>query len=190
MQAAEGPGARNGQSVPDNAAALPRVQLGTYIVAVQRLAALLADQPALSRRVFTARELSYCEGRRRTGEHLAVRFAAKEAVLKALGAGLGARMRWTDVEVVNGLSGRPEVRLHGQAAVAARRRRMHQIDVSLSHTAGLAIACAAVVCRGEDAPAAADPAERVTAGDPAERVTAERAAAKRAAAERDREDRR
>jgi holo-[acyl-carrier protein] synthase len=146
-------------------APLPHVQVGTDIVAVQRLAVLLSEQPALSRRVFTARELSYCEGRRRAAEHLAVRFAAKEAVLKALGAGLGARMRWTDVEVVNGLSGRPEVRLYGEAAITARRRRMHQIDISLSHTAGLAIACVAVVCRGGDGETACGPADDPTRRD-------------------------
>jgi holo-[acyl-carrier protein] synthase len=129
---------------------VPRVRVGTDIVAVQRLVKLLAEQPALLPRVFSARELSYCEGRLRRGEHLAARFAAKEAVLKALGTGVGARMRWTDVEVVNQIGGRPLVRLHGEAAAVASRRGMDHIDLSLSHAAGLAIACVALVCRGED----------------------------------------
>jgi holo-[acyl-carrier protein] synthase len=134
----------------------PRVLIGTDIVTVDRLARLFADQPAVADRIFTARELSYCEGRRRRAEHLAARFAAKEAVLKALGTGLGTGMRWTDVEVVNRLGGRPEVRLYGQVAAVARRRRMRHIDVSLSHVAGLALASAALVCqdRCRDLPAA------------------------------------
>ncbi len=77
-------------------------------------------------------------------------------MLKALGTGLGTGMRWTDVEVVNRLSGRPEVRLHGQVAAAARRRQLRQVDVSLSHVSGLAMA-SAVVCLGADGPP--DPGE-------------------------------
>jgi holo-[acyl-carrier protein] synthase len=129
---------------------LPRVLVGTDIVAVERLTRLLAEQPALAGRVFTARELSYCATRRRGGEHLAARFAAKEAVLKALGTGLGARMRWTDVEVVNHRDGRPRVRLHGEVDAVARQRRMRHIDISLSHVPGLAVANAALVCDGDD----------------------------------------
>jgi holo-[acyl-carrier protein] synthase len=129
--------------------ALPRVLVGTDIVLVERLTRLLAEQPALAGRVFTARELSYCAGKRRGGEHLAARFAAKEAVLKALGTGLGTRMQWTDVEVVNQRSGRPRVRLHGEVDAVARQRRMRRIDISLSHVPGLALANAALVCEGE-----------------------------------------
>jgi holo-[acyl-carrier protein] synthase len=129
---------------------LPRVLVGTDIVAVERLSRLLAEQPALVARVFTERELSYCANRRRAGEHLAARFAAKEAVLKALGTGLGTRMNWTDVEVVNQRGGRPEVRLHGEVDVVARQRRMRHLDVSLSHVPGLALAHAALVCAADD----------------------------------------
>jgi holo-[acyl-carrier protein] synthase len=136
------------------ASAAHRVRVGTDIVAVERLSRLLDEQPELSERVFTARELSYCAGRRRATEHLAARLAAKEAVLKALGTGLGTGMRWSDVEVVNHLRGRPQVRLRGRVAVTARRRGLRDIDVSLSHVAGLALATAVLVC--EDDPAEED----------------------------------
>jgi holo-[acyl-carrier protein] synthase len=80
---------------------------------------------------------------------MAARFAAKEAVLKAFGTGLGQRMRWTDVEIVNELTGRPRVHLHGEVAAWARRRGMTDpdtfLDVSLSHTDGLAVAQAVAV---------------------------------------------
>jgi holo-[acyl-carrier protein] synthase len=121
------------------------VRVGTDVVDVARLTALLRGQPGLAAEVFTPGELAYSgEGRRRE-EHLAARFAAKEAVLKALGTGLGPGMRWTDVEVVNDRSGAPRVRLHGAVAAAARRRRLASVEVSLSHTAGLALASAAAL---------------------------------------------
>jgi holo-[acyl-carrier protein] synthase len=132
-----------------SAPAAPRVRIGTDIVAVDRLTRLLAEQPGVAERVFTARELSYCDGRRRSAEHLAARLAAKEAVLKALGTGLGAGMRWTDVEIVNRLGGRPEVRLHGRVAEVAWRLRLRHVDVSLSHVTDLALASAAMVCEDE-----------------------------------------
>jgi holo-[acyl-carrier protein] synthase len=125
---------------------LPRVLIGTDIVAVDRVGRLLAEQPDVVEQVFTAREIAYCAGRRRRIEHLAARFAAKEAVLKALGTGLGPRMSWTDVEVVNRRDGRPEVRLRREVQAAARRRGMRQIEISLSHTPSLAVAYATLVC--------------------------------------------
>src|SRR5262249_30494931 len=99
---------------PPTPARLPPIPIRPHVVAVERLSRLLSRQPGLRQRVFTERELSYCDSRpRRCAEHLAARFAAKEAVVKALGTGIGTRMRWTDVEVVNALGGRPVVRLYG-----------------------------------------------------------------------------
>jgi holo-[acyl-carrier protein] synthase len=95
--------------------------------------------------LYTGRELAYCLGKRRRFEHLAARFAAKEAVLKAFGTGLGQRMRWTDVEVVTSVTGRPRVCLYGEVAAWAQRQGLADLDVSLSHTADLAIAQAVAV---------------------------------------------
>ncbi|MGI8554148.1 MAG: holo-ACP synthase, partial [Dehalococcoidia bacterium] len=78
--------------------------------------------------------------RRRRYEHLAARFAAKEAVLKAFGTGLGPGVFWTDVEIINEVLGRPRITLHGEVAAGAKRRGLVDIDVSISHTADLAIA--------------------------------------------------
>jgi holo-[acyl-carrier protein] synthase len=104
---------------------------------------LVSDHPSSATEIFTARELEYCRGKRRSGEHLAARFAAKEAVLKAFGTGISQRMRWTDVEVVKDRLGRPEIRLEGAVAEFARRHGLADLDVSMTHTEGLAIACAA-----------------------------------------------
>ena len=113
---------------------------------VARVEALMTSQPELRERVFTPRELAYCGRRRRTGEHLAGRWAAKEAVLKTLGTGMGPHMEWTDIEIVNDRGGRPRVRLYGEVAAVARSLGMHHIDISVSHSGGLAVAHAVLVC--------------------------------------------
>ncbi|MER5740972.1 holo-ACP synthase [Streptomyces sp. NPDC002262] len=125
---------------------LPDVRVGTDLVDVERLRRLLVGGPEVAARIFTDRELAYCAARpRRSEEHLAARFAAKEAVMKALGTG-AAGMDWTDVEVVNDRSGRPRLNLRGRAALAAGNRRVRRTDVSLSHTAELAVAHVVLVC--------------------------------------------
>ncbi len=118
----------------------PVVRTGVDIVAVARVARLASEDARVLDDVFTREELAYCRRRGSSNEHLAVRFAAKEAVLKAFGTGIGRRMRWTDVEIVKERSGRPSVRLHGEVAAWARRRGLADVDVSLSHSAGLAVA--------------------------------------------------
>ena len=116
------------------------VRVGVDIVRVDRLERLLSEHDDAPQRLFTAGELEYCRGKRRATEHLAARFAAKEAVLKALGTAMAQGVRWTDVEVVNERTGRPRVVLHGEAAARAGRRGLRELDVSLSHTDGLAVA--------------------------------------------------
>jgi holo-[acyl-carrier protein] synthase len=123
------------------------IRVGLDVLPVARMARLTRDNPGIQDTIFTRLELLYCLGKRRSLEHLAARFAAKEAVLKALGSGLGQRMRWTDVEIVSGVLGRPMVRLHGEVEAFARRRGLMDLDVSLSHTSEVAIAHALAVCR-------------------------------------------
>src|SRR5918999_4275766 len=110
------------------------VRVGVDLVRVERLERLLSEHDAAPERLFTAGELEYCRGKRRAAEHLAARFAAKEAVLKALGTAMTQGTRWTDVEVVNERSGRPTVVLHGETAARAGRGGLRELDVSLSHT--------------------------------------------------------
>lgn len=113
------------------------------------MARLVKENPGILDALFTRRETEYCVGRRRCHEHLAGRFVAKEAVLKALGTGLGRGMQWTDVEIVHDAAGRPRVWLHGIVADWARRHGVVDLDVSLSHTADLAIAHAVVLWEGQ-----------------------------------------
>jgi len=90
-------------------------------------------------RVYTARELVYCQGR---VESLAGRFAAKEAVAKALGTGIWRHgVGWTDIEVLRDLqSGAPQLQLHNAAATCASTLGLHEWSVSLSHDRARAIA--------------------------------------------------
>jgi holo-[acyl-carrier protein] synthase len=117
------------------------VRIGVDAVRVNRLEQVIGGDPARRASVFTERELDTCRGRREY-ERLAARFAAKEAVLKAFGTGFARGMRFTDVEVVNERSGRPTVVLGGAAASYAAARGLREIDISLTHTDGLAIATA------------------------------------------------
>ena len=126
-------------------AASPVVRTGVDIVAVARVERLATDDARVLDEMFTPGELAYCRRRRSSYVHLAARFAAKEAVLKAFGTGIGSRMRWTDVEIVRERTGRPLVRLHGEVASWARGRGLAGVDVSLSHSAGLAVAQAVSV---------------------------------------------
>lgn len=122
-----------------------RVRVGVDIVGVDRVERLVTENPEMLSTLFTERELAYCRGKRRCYDHMAGRFAAKEAVLKAFGTGLGQRMRWTDVEIVHEGSGRPRVQLYGEVTAWAERRGLVDVDVSLSHSSGLAIAQAVAI---------------------------------------------
>jgi len=91
-------------------------------------------------RLFTPAEQQYCLGLARAAPSLAVRYAAKEAFLKATGAGLGRGGRWTDIEVVRLESGKPRLCLHGRAARVAHELGVRRIHLSLSHTEEFAAA--------------------------------------------------
>lgn len=87
-------------------------------------------------RIYTPAEIAYCRGRVRD---LAVRFAAKEAVSKALGTGMHG-VRWRDMEVVTDRRGKPHVRLHGSAKARAEQLGIQDLAISLTHSRNLAIA--------------------------------------------------
>ena len=93
-------------------------------------------------RVFTSEERDYCKRKAHPEQSLAARFAAKEAVLKAIGTGLSGGIRWTDVKIVNDKSGKPEVRLDKKII---QRIGDKKILLSISHTKEFAIAFAILV---------------------------------------------
>jgi holo-[acyl-carrier protein] synthase len=115
--------------------------IGIDLVEVARLEQSITRQgERFLRRVFTVDEIAYCSAMKSSGPNYAARFAAKEAVAKAFGTGLGAQLSFQDIEVRRKASGEPYVVLHGEGAKLARRRRVRQIVLSLSHTARYAVA--------------------------------------------------
>lgn len=91
-------------------------------------------------RVFTAGERAYAGDGPRRDERLAARFAAKEAVFKALGTGWAQGVGWTDIEVVREASGRPVLSLHGKARELAETLGVRRWHLSLTHTGTMAMA--------------------------------------------------
>ncbi len=109
------------------------IGIGVDLVDVDRMRATLARTPTLVDRVFTPGERAYAEAARDPAERYAVRFAAKEAVLKALGVGLGAA-DWHDMEVVRAASGAPGLVITGRAASLAEAAGVGSWKLTLSHT--------------------------------------------------------
>lgn len=96
-------------------------------------------------RVFTDNEMRYSKERKFFHQHLAARFAAKEAVLKAFGDKSINSMEWKEIEIVNNSDGKPVVRLTGQAKKTMLRRKISEVIVSLSHTRNYAVANAILI---------------------------------------------
>jgi holo-[acyl-carrier protein] synthase len=116
--------------------------IGVDVVDVKRMKiALDAWGPALVKKMFTDTEVSYCKSKKKPQEHFAARFAAKEAVSKAMETGWSGKFRWRDVEVVNDASGAPKVILHDYVAAQLEQCRVH---VSLSHTEDTVVAFAII----------------------------------------------
>ena len=115
--------------------------IGIDLLDIGRLERALERRPRLAERLFTDGELAYARSRRRPGRHLAVRFAAKEAALKALG---GGALRLREIEVTGGGDEVPRLRLHGGAAALAGQRGV-ELQVSLTHSHELAAAAVLAV---------------------------------------------
>lgn len=96
-------------------------------------------------KIFTDKELVYSSEKTSSYQHLAARFAAKEAVLKALGSGLTSRMEWRDIEIWNEKSGKPNVRLSGEVERVSINQGVKNIIISMSHTRTYAIASVILV---------------------------------------------
>jgi holo-[acyl-carrier protein] synthase len=122
------------------------VGIGTDIVECLRIGRMIEQHGELFlARVFTEREVRYCQGRSRATEHFAGRWAAKEAILKALGVGWRRGLAWTDVEVRNEAGGRPQVLLCGAAKDVAVGKRVGDILLSIAHCRAYAVAYALAV---------------------------------------------
>lgn len=112
--------------------------IGTDIIEIERIARVMEENSRFGEKIFTKTELNYCLGKRSCGSHLAARFAAKEAVAKAIGKSLS----WQDVEMINGNNGKPSIRLYGEAK---RLTEGCQVLITVSHSQNYATATALLV---------------------------------------------
>ena len=114
--------------------------IGVDMVEIARVERTLARRPSFAKRVFTEEERAYCDRMARPAKHYAARFAAREAVLKALGTGFSQGIGFSDVSVARGELGRPEVVLTGRAREVADSLGVLEVALSLSYTHDLAVA--------------------------------------------------
>ena len=117
------------------------IGIGVDLCEVDRMRTALERTPTLRDRVFTDAEQAYCERRKDPTERYAARFAAKEAVLKAMGVGIGA-CQWREIEVTKAPSGAPSVHLHGGAEALAAELGIRRWLLTLTHTQRVAEAVA------------------------------------------------
>jgi holo-[acyl-carrier protein] synthase len=133
--------------------------IGTDIVECPRIGKMIEQHGELFlRRVYTEREIRYCQARKHAIEHFAGRWAAKEAILKAMGTGRSHGIAWTNIEVRNGQGGQPRVLVCGAAREATIERGIADILVSISHCRTYATAYAMALARQAPVPIPTDPA--------------------------------
>jgi holo-[acyl-carrier protein] synthase len=119
--------------------------LGTDIVEIARIAAAYQRWgDAFLNRLLLPGEIAYCQSYRNAAPHIAVRFAAKEAIAKAFGTGIGSELGWHDLEITREAGGRPFVRLHGGGLTLFAARGARQLHLTLSHAQQYATATAIV----------------------------------------------
>lgn len=116
------------------------VGLGYDLLDVARVEKMLGHDFGLAETLFTTSEIRYCREKRYPARHFAARFAAKEALLKALGTGYRNGVSWLHIEVRNDRQGRPGIVLHGKVEELAQTKNVARIHVSLTHTADYAAA--------------------------------------------------
>lgn len=127
------------------AVAQGQVGLGVDIVEISRMKKILARTPRFSKKIFSEAEQKYCDSKPTPEIHYATRFAAKEAVLKALGTGFSEGIKPRDIEVVRNAKGKPSVALSGRAKEIADSYGVLELPLSLSYTHQDAVACAMAI---------------------------------------------
>ncbi|HEV2694441.1 MAG TPA: holo-ACP synthase [Verrucomicrobiae bacterium] len=116
---------------------------GIDIIEVARIASsYVSHGDRFVNRILRPDEVAYCVAHRQPAPFLAVRFAAKEAISKAFGTGIGAQIGWQDMEIRKKESGEPYVVLHGKGAELFAARKAVKLHVTLSHTENYATAMA------------------------------------------------
>jgi holo-[acyl-carrier protein] synthase len=108
--------------------------IGIDVVEVERIASSMAEfGERFASRIFTERERAYCDAQKRPEIHYAARFAAKEAIAKAFGTGIGKELGWLDMEIVRKESGEPQLLLTGAGKDFADTMGIAEVKISLTH---------------------------------------------------------
>jgi holo-[acyl-carrier protein] synthase len=119
------------------------ISIGTDIVECLRIGRMIEQHGELFlTRVYTPREIRYCQDRKHATEHFAGRWAAKEAVLKCLGTGWRKGLCWTDMEIRNDPAGMPRIKLFGGAREQAEKLNIADMLITISHCRAYATAYA------------------------------------------------
>jgi len=122
------------------------IGIGIDVVEVSRIKSSLDEfGEKFQTRIFTETEREYCQKQKRPELHFAGRFAAKEAIAKAFGTGIGKEIGWLDMEIIRKPSGEPDVKLTEAASAYAKSRGVQQVMVSLTHAKHYAAANAVIM---------------------------------------------
>jgi holo-[acyl-carrier protein] synthase len=125
------------------------IGIGTDIVECLRIGRMIERHgEVFLHRVYTEREIRYCQERKRATEHFAGRWAAKEAILKCLGTGWQRGLCWTEMEIRNDKAGKPRVLICGAAREVAQQLGISDIFISISHCRSYATAYALAISGG------------------------------------------
>ncbi|MDR2346321.1 MAG: holo-ACP synthase [Planctomycetaceae bacterium] len=122
------------------------IGIGTDIIECDRISRMLQRHlNSFVRMVFTDTENKYCSEHKNSNQHYAGRWAAKEAVMKALGTGWITGLTWTDIEIINQIGGKPIIKLHNGATQIADSLGIDEIQISITHCESHAVAFAIAV---------------------------------------------
>ncbi len=125
--------------------------IGIDVVEVDRIASAIDRHgDSFLMKLFTDGERAYCESHPKPAVHYAARFAAKEAISKALGTGIGGQAGWLDLEIIRTATGAPKLLLQGNAAEFARQNGIIEVQISLTHARDYAAANAVAIWDGLD----------------------------------------
>ena len=123
------------------------IGIGVDIVQIERVRKLVENYSEFMHQVFTAREIEFCQAKADSASSYAARFAAKEAMLKALSTRWNEKVNWLDIEVINEEQGNPILKIKGRTLRLMKKMGVYQTHLSLSHERDYALAF--VVLEGE-----------------------------------------
>jgi len=112
---------------------------GVDIIEISRIKTAIEKDNKFIDRLFTKKEIEYCESKAKRAQHYAARFASKEAFFKALGTGWRNGMSWTDIKIENDKLGKPEITLTGETLAYFKKQKLKSIILSISHSKEYAV---------------------------------------------------